>query len=319
MRALITGGAGFIGSHLSEYLLSRGYTVTALDDLSTGTKENIAHLMHHDGFDFINGTILDPHLVNKQVNRHDIIFHLAAAVGVDLVLASPVHTIETNVIGTETVIKAVAHYRKKLLIASTSEVYGKGTRVPFSEGDDRLLGPTTKSRWSYAASKAMDEYLAQAYYHEQNIPIVIFRLFNTVGPRQTGRYGMVIPRFVQQALAGDPLTVYGSGNQSRCFCDVSDVVKAITSLVDTPAAEGQVFNIGNPQEVTITELAERVIALAGSSSPIRYIPYEQAYSSGFEDMMRRVPNITKIQQTIGWQPTLSLNDILARVIDYYRN
>ncbi len=318
MKALITGGAGFIGSHLSDYLLSLGYQVVALDDLSTGRLENIAHLRAHPDFSFVEGTILNQTLVDDLTTQVDVVFHLAAAVGVNLILEHPVDSIRTNVLGSEVVLSAAHRHHKKILIASTSEVYGKGIRVPFREDDDRVQGATTKIRWSYANAKAMDEFLALAYHQEYELPVIVCRFFNTVGPRQTGRYGMVIPRFVKQALANEPLTVYGDGTQSRCFCDVSDVVKAITALTKSPQAEGEVFNIGNPEEITIIELAKRIIALTNSQSLITYIPYEQAYQPGFEDMQRRVPSIDKIIDYVNWQPSINLSGILKRVITYYQ-
>jgi UDP-glucose 4-epimerase len=314
MKALITGGAGFIGSHLSEYLLSTGDLVIVLDNLSTGRLENIAHLQDNPDFSFVEGTITDQELMDKLIGQSDIVFHLAAAVGVQLIIQSPVNTIETNVFGTEVILRAAQRHQTKVVLASTSEVYGKRTKTPFSEDDDRLLGPTTKSRWSYAASKALDEYLALAYYHERNLPVVICRLFNTVGARQTGRYGMVIPRFVKQALTNQPLTVYGDGTQTRCFCDVADVVRAMATLAETSQAEGDVFNIGNTEEVTITELAQRIILHTKSRSPIQYISYEEAYEPGFEDMQRRVPDINKITRLINWRPTYSLDQLLKRLI-----
>ena len=317
-HALITGGAGFIGSHLSEALLSKGDRVTVIDDLSTGRFENIAHLTANPNFHFAIETITNQTVMDRLVSECDIIFHLAAAVGVDLIVRSPIHTIETNVMGTEMVLKTARRYRKKVMIASTSEIYGKSNRAPFAEDDDRVQGPTTKSRWSYATSKALDEFLALAYHKEVGLPVVIFRLFNTVGPRQTGRYGMVIPRFVRWALAGEPIQVYGDGQQTRCFANVSDVVEAIDRLSECEAAVGQVFNVGSQEEVTILELAGRVKARAGSSSEIVTIPYSAAYEEGFEDMLRRVPDIHKVRETIGWQPRKDLNQTLDEVIAYFR-
>ncbi len=313
-RVLITGGAGFIGSHLAEKLLDSGMQVAVLDDLSTGRFENIAHLVGRPGFSFAIDSITNAIVLDRLASESDAIIHLAAAVGVKLVVERPVHTIETNIMGAEAVLKAAARYRAKVLIASTSEVYGKGVRAPFREDDDVVLGPTSRNRWAYAASKMVDEFLALAYYQKYDLPVVVVRLFNTVGPRQTGRYGMVIPRFVQQALAGKPITVYGDGSQSRCFCDVSDTVRALEALLLTERAVGQVFNVGSTEEVTILELAQRVKKLTGSASPITFIPYDKAYAPGFEDMQRRVPDTTRIQTTVGWQPRHDLNSILRRVI-----
>ena len=330
-QTLITGGAGFIGSHLAEALLERGHHVTIIDDLSTGRFENIAHLTGHPRFHFAIESITNEVVMDRLVSECRLIFHLAAAVGVQLIVESPVHTIETNIMGTEAVLKAARRYRARVLIASTSEVYGKGNAVPFKEGDDVVLGPTVRSRWAYAASKMVDEFLALAYYREKGLPVVVFRLFNTVGPRQTGRYGMVIPRFVGQALRGEPLGVYGDGAQSRCFLHVRDAVGAILALSENPQADGQVFNIGSTEEVTISELAHRVLNLVGSTSNesapppaqatgadagIVYVPYDQAYAEGFDDMRRRVPDISKIQALTGWQPRLTLLQTLRDVIAY---
>ncbi len=319
MKALITGGCGFIGSHLAEALLDRGDQVTVIDDLSTGRFQNVAHLAEHPSFHFAIESITNEIVMDRLVAECDRIYHLAAAVGVDLVVRDPVHVLETNVKGTEVVLRIGARYRKKLMLASTSEVYGKSTAVPFAEDDDGILGATTRSRWSYACSKAMDEFMALAYHKQLALPVVIMRFFNTVGPRQTGRYGMVIPRFVQQALAGEPLTVYGDGQQSRCFTYVGDVVQAIVALSDDPAAVGQVFNIGSTEEVTIQALAQRTIALAESASEVVYVPYREAYEAGFEDMRRRVPDIGKIGRLIGWAPTVGLDGILTRVIEHMRS
>jgi UDP-glucose 4-epimerase len=317
-RVLITGGAGFIGSHLCEALLQQGHYVVAIDNLSTGRLENIAHLRSLPHFQFVRETITNTQVLDRLTSQADVVIHLAAAVGVQLIVENPVHTIETNIMATEKVLQTANRYGCKVLIASTSEVYGKGVSVPFSEEDDRLMGPTTRNRWAYATSKAVDEFLGLAYHRQFGLPVVIMRFFNTVGPRQTGRYGMVVPRFVQQALRGDPLTVYGDGKQSRCFADVSDVVEAIIALAAHPDAIGQVFNIGSTQEVSIRELAERVKALTGSASEIVYVPYEEAYAPGFEDMRRRVPNIAKIAALTGYSPTHSLDDILRKVVDYQR-
>lgn len=318
MRALITGGAGFIGSHLGEALLAQGHRVTVVDDLSTGRFENIAHLAQHPRFSFAIETITNETVMDRLASECDVIFHLAAAVGVKLIVERPVHTIETNILGTETVLRLANRYRRKVLIASTSEVYGKGVRVPFKEDDDRVIGPTSKSRWAYAASKAVDEFLGLAYFREKGVPVLVLRLFNTVGLRQTGRYGMVIPRFVGWALAGEPIQVYGNGNQSRCFCNVADTVSAIMGLMDEPAAVGEIFNIGTDEEVTIQELAARVKKMTGSSSEIVHVPYDQAYAPGFEDMDRRVPDISKIRRVIGWKPTLNLDQTLEQVIGSIR-
>ncbi|MBN1401870.1 MAG: GDP-mannose 4,6-dehydratase [Anaerolineae bacterium] len=318
MRALITGGCGFIGSHLAEALLARGDEVTVVDDLSTGCFDNIAHLVSRPGFRFAIETILNETVMDRLVSECEIIYHLAAAVGVELIVRDPVRVIETNIKGCETIMRIGARYRKKVMLASTSEIYGKSDKVPFAEDDDGVLGPTTHSRWSYACSKAMDEFLALAYAKQMALPVVIMRFFNTVGSRQTGRYGMVVPRFVEQALQGRPLTVYGDGQQTRCFTYVGDVIRAILSLSDEPAAAGQVFNIGSTQEVTIEALARRIIALANSASDLIFIPYDQAYEAGFQDMRRRVPSISKIHRLTGWQPEIDLDGILKRVIAYAR-
>ncbi len=314
MRALITGGCGFIGSYLAEALLARGDAVTVVDDLSTGRFENIAPLVGRPGFSFAIETIANETVMDRLASECDIIYHLAAAVGVELVVRDPVHVLETNVQGTEVIFRVGARYRKKVVLASTSEVYGKGARVPFSEDDDRTLGPTTRSRWSYACSKALDEFMALAYHKQLALPVVIARFFNTVGPRQSGRYGMVIPRFVRQALSGEPVTIYGDGQQSRCFAYVEDVVRGVVALADCPEAVGQVYNVGSTEEVTIEQLAQRVIALSGSQSELVYIPYGEAYEEGFEDMLRRVPDIRKIRDAVGWEPTVDLDGILTRVI-----
>lgn len=326
--ALITGGAGFIGSHLSEALLEKGYSVTVIDDLSTGRIENISHLVDHPRFRFAIDTVINEVVMDRLVSECDVIFHLAAAVGVELIVQDPVHVIETNVLGTHAVLKAANRYRKKVLIASTSEIYGKSNHVPFREEDDRLLGPTTKARWSYSTSKAVDEFLGLAYHQRLDLPVVIFRLFNTVGPRQTGQYGMVVSRFVEQALRGEPLTVYGDGQQTRCFCHVRDTVRAIIGLAQCPEAGGQVFNIGSTEEVSILELAHRIIRLlrtpdlkhfnlADDMGPISLVPYDQAYPKGFEDMQRRVPDISKVNEAIGWAPEHSLDEILTELITSY--
>jgi UDP-glucose 4-epimerase len=318
MRALITGGAGFVGSHLAEALLARGDEVYVLDDLSTGSIENIEHLKTAPGFHYAIESIRNEPIAAELVDHVDVVFHLAAAVGVRLIVESPVNTIETNVHGTESILKIANKKKKKVLIASTSEVYGKSNVVPFREDADLVLGPTQKGRWSYACSKAIDEFLALAYHKEKRLPVVIVRLFNTVGPRQTGRYGMVIPNLIKQALLGHPLTVYGDGRQSRCFTYVSDVVGVLLKLVDHPGAVGEVYNVGNDrEEVTIQELAERVKARTGSKSEIVLVPYDQAYEEGFEDMRRRVPDLTKVNALVGYEPKVHLDEILDRVIAYF--
>jgi UDP-glucose 4-epimerase len=318
MRSLITGGAGFIGSHLAEELLGRGDTVAVIDDLSTGSIQNIEHLKGEAGFSYHIGTIQDRALLAELVDGADVVYHLAAAVGVRLIIESPVRTLETNIRGTEIVLELAAKKRKKVIIASTSEIYGKANTIPFTEESDIVLGSTTKSRWSYACSKAIDEFLALAYWREKRVPVVIARLFNTVGPRQTGRYGMVVPSLVKQALAGEAITVFGDGKQSRCFTWVGDAVRALVALAAHPAAVGQVFNVGSDQEVSIAELAVRIKEMTESRSPIVFIPYDQAYEEGFEDMPRRVPHLGKIRRVIGYEPTLGLAKILSEIIDYYR-
>ncbi len=318
MRALITGGAGFIGSHLTEALLDQGHEVLILDNLSTGSIENIAHIKGRPGFEYFVDTVNNEPLLAELIDRSDVVFHLAAAVGVKLIIEQPVHTIETNVHGTEVVLKYANKKKKLVVIASTSEVYGKSKDVPFLEDSDLVLGPTPKHRWAYACSKAIDEFLALAYWKERKLPVIIVRFFNTVGPRQTGQYGMVIPNFVRQALAGEPITVFGDGKQSRAFTHVADVVGALVQLIQEPKAIGQVINIGNKQEVTIEALAERVRELSGSKSVIKFIPYDEAYESGFEDMPRRVPDLTRIKSLIEYEPRFDLDDILTQVIDYFR-
>jgi UDP-glucose 4-epimerase len=318
LRYLITGGAGFIGSHLAEALLNRGDHVFILDDLSTGSVENVRHLKTQKYFHYFFDSITNKHLLAELVDEADVVFHLAAAVGVRLIVESPVRTLETNVHGTQLVLDAASKKRKLVFTASTSEVYGKSDKVPFVEDADLVLGPTTKGRWSYAASKALDEFLALSYWKEKRLPVVIARLFNTVGPRQTGRYGMVLPNFVRQALDGAPITVYGTGQQSRCFCDVRDTVQAILELIGNDRAVGEVINIGNDQEVSIEDLAYVVKDRAKSSSSITYIPYDQAYEPGFEDMPRRVPSLEKLQKFAGFRPRISLVEIVDRVINYFQ-
>jgi UDP-glucose 4-epimerase len=318
MKVLITGGAGFIGSHLAERLLAEGADVLILDDLSTGSMANIDHLIGRDGFSHRIGSVIDAPLVAELVDRCDVAVHLAAAVGVRLIIEQPVRTIETNVHGTEVVLGAVAKKQKKILIASTSEVYGKSSKLPFSEDDDLVLGATVNSRWAYACSKALDEWLALAYARERKVPVIIARFFNTVGPRQTGRYGMVLPTFADQALLGEPITVYGTGEQSRCFVHVQDSVEAVLKLLKEPAAVGEVFNIGSDREVTMNRLAHMSRDAADSSSPIVHVPYEEAYAEGFEDMLRRVPDVSKLQAVTGTRPSIPLEKIVADVIAHRR-
>jgi len=318
MRALLTGGAGFVGSHLADALLHAGHEVTVVDDLSTGAMVNIAHLKDHPGFTYVIDTIMKEPLTAELVDGADVVFHLAAAVGVKRIIESPVQTIETNVRGTEIVLAEANKKSLLVVIFSTSEVYGKSTAVPFREDADIVMGSTFKRRWSYACSKAIDEFLALAYWRERGLPVIIARLFNTVGPRQTGQYGMVIPNFVQQALAGRPIRVFGDGQQTRSFTYVGDVVRALIGLAAEPRAVGQVFNIGNPQEISMLDLAERVRAVTGSASDVELVPYEEAYGPGFEDMRRRVPDISKIREYIGFEPTVGLDEILQRVTEHIR-
>ena len=318
MRVLITGGAGFVGSHLSEALLERGDEVFILDNLSTGSIDNIVHLKGHPRFHYTIDSVTNEPLLAELIDRCDIVVHLAAAVGVKLIVEQPVHTIETNVHGTEVVLKHANKKKKLVLIASTSEVYGKSATVPFREDADLVLGPTTKHRWAYACSKMIDEFLALAYWKERKLPVIVVRLFNTVGPRQTGQYGMVIPNFVRQALAGQPITVFGDGTQSRSFTYVGDVVRAMVALIDEPRAVGQVFNIGNGEEITIGDLAAKIKKMTGSRSEIVMIPYDQAYEAGFEDMPRRVPDISRIKALVGYEPTVQLDETLDRVIEHFR-
>ncbi len=316
MRYLITGGAGFIGSHLAERLLGDGHQVIVLDDLSTGSISNVAHLKGRPEFEYKVDRIENEPLLSELIDSADAVFHLAAAVGVRLVVEEPIRTIETNITGTSLVLKHANKKKKPVLLTSTSEIYGKSAAVPFREDSDMVLGPTLNSRWSYACSKAIDEFLALAYWRERKLPIVVVRLFNTVGPRQVGRYGMVIPRFVEQALAGGPITVYGDGSQSRCFCDVTDVVVALSKLIREPSAYGQVYNVGSDREITILELAHRVRDRVGGAVEIRFVPYDQAYEPGFEDMHRRVPDTTKVREKIGFAPRHDLDSILERVIEH---
>jgi UDP-glucose 4-epimerase len=315
---LLTGGAGFIGSYLAEALLAAGSRVLAVDDLSTGSADNLAHLKDHPEFRFARASITDEIVIERMTSEADIVVHLAAAVGVRLIIEDPVGTIETNIMGTESVLRAALRYGCRVLLASTSEVYGKASKIPFVEEDDVLLGPTSRSRWAYAASKMVDEFLALAYEREYGLEVVPFRLFNTIGPRQTGRYGMVVPRFVRQALQGEPLTVYGDGTQSRCFCDVRDVVRALLGLAEHPDSSGTVFNVGSTQETTISDLAEHVKVVAGSKSPIVRVPYSEAYAPGFEDMQRRVPDTSRINSLLGWEPYTPLDETLRDIVEFER-
>jgi UDP-glucose 4-epimerase len=318
MKILITGGAGFVGSHLADKLHAEGHEITVIDDLSTGRYTNVEHLEGKDGFRLIIDTVLNAKLMEELIRESDRVFHMASAVGVRLIMERPVQTIETIFRGTDVVLGFCARYRKRVLIPSTSEVYGKGTSVPFREDDDILKGSTSKHRWAYACAKELDEFLALAHWKESRLPVVVVRLFNTVGPRQTGQYGMVVPRFVRAAIKNEPIQVHGNGSQSRCFGHVSDVIEGLAKLIDTPECFGQVVNIGNPEEVTIKELAEKAVRMTGSSSEIQYISYEEAYGEGFEDMQRRVPSIDKAQRLIGFQPTKTLDDIINDVADEFR-
>lgn len=318
MRYLITGGAGFIGSHLADRLLADGHEVWVIDDLSTGSIYNIEHLKNHARYHYVIDTIMNTSLTSELVDRVDIVAHLAAAVGVKLIVESPVRTIETNVRGTEVVLHCAAKKRKRVFVASTSEVYGKTDKIPFSEDADLVLGPTTKGRWSYACSKALDEFLALAYWKEKQLPTTVIRFFNTVGPRQTAQYGMVVPTFVQQAISNRPLTVHGDGRQSRSFTYVGDVVEALIRLMNTEASIGEVFNIGNDREISIENLALLIRERVGSNSELTYIPYDQAYEAGFEDMPRRVPNVAKLEEMTGYRPTTSLEETIDKVTAYYR-
>ena len=319
MKALITGGAGFVGSHLAEALLDAGDHVFVLDDLSTGSIENIDHLKSHTRFDYQIDTVSNEPLLAELVDRCDVVFHLVAAVGVKLIIEAPVRTIETNVHGTEVVLKHAAKKRRLVVIASTSEVYGKGTAIPFSEDADLVMGSTKQHRWAYACSKAVDEFLGLAYWKEKQVPVVIARLFNTVGPRQTGRYGMVVPNFVQQALSGEQITVFGDGSQTRCFGYVGDVVQALVGLAKEPQAVGDVFNVGNDEEISIWALAEKIKRLTDSSAKIVKIPYEEAYEPGFEDMFRRVPDLRKVKALLNWKPRVGTDELLGKVIKYARD
>ncbi len=318
MKILITGGAGFIGSYLSEYYLAQGAEVYVIDDLSTGSLDNIAHLIKNPLFHFVNDSILNHEAMLELTGICDVIVHLAAAVGVKLIIDEPLKSIHTNVAGTEIVLELANKFRKKTFIASTSEIYGRNSKVPLSEDDSRIYGSTNLARWSYAATKVMDEFLGLAYYRTQNLPVIIGRFFNTVGPRQIGQYGMVIPRFVGQALRNEPITVYGDGTQTRSFSYVEDVVRGVAALIAEPRAVGEIFNVGNEEEVSINELAALIQSITKSSSPIRHIPYEQAYQEGFEDMERRVPDISKIKKLVGYKNTYDLNSILAKVVEYER-
>jgi UDP-glucose 4-epimerase len=317
-KFLVTGGAGFIGSHLCELLVHNGHSVVAIDNLSTGRLDNILQLLPMTGFQFVRESITNSQVLDRLTSEADIIIHLAAVVGVKLIVEDPVNTIATNIMGTEAVLTTANRYGCKVMLASTSEVYGKGSKVPFNEEDDCVMGPTSHSRWAYATSKAIDEFLGLAYHRQFSLPVVVMRFFNTVGPRQTGQYGMVIPRFVRQALANEPITIYGDGEQSRCFADVADIIGAVYKLSSHPSAVGQVFNVGSTEEVSIRELAERVVKATGSQSKVIYVPYEEAYAPGFEDMRRRVPDLTKVHQLIGYEPHFVLEETLKRVIDFER-
>jgi UDP-glucose 4-epimerase len=318
VRILITGGAGFIGSHLADHLLSQGEEVWAIDDLSTGSIENIEHLRNHPRYHYQTESIMNNGTVAELVDRCDVIFHFAAAVGVRLIVESPVRTIETNIRGTEVILQLAAKKKKLVVVASTSEVYGKSNKLPFCEEDDLVIGPSVKGRWSYACSKAIDEFLALAYWKERHLPVIVTRFFNTVGPRQTGRYGMVLPNFVRQALTDKPITVFGTGKQSRCFAYVGDVVGALRKLIYNEKAVGEIFNIGSKEEVTIEELAQRVRRITKSQSEIVYVPYDQAYEEGFEDMLHRVPSLDKVRKWIDYDPKTSLDEIIEKVCEYER-
>ena len=318
MKALITGGAGFIGSHLADELLKAGNEVTVLDDLSTGRFENITHLDGNKKFRFVEGSILNESLVDKLVEKTDVVYHLAAAVGVDLIIKKPLESLTTNIKGSEIVLEMVHRYHKKVLITSTSEIYGKNANGPLKEDDDRILGSPLKSRWGYSTAKAVDEMLAYEYWRQKQVPVIIVRLFNTVGPRQTGAYGMVIPRFVTQALKDEPVTIYGTGRQSRCFLHVKDVVNTLIKLMNTEGVLGKVFNIGSQEEITMEDLAKKIIEITKSKSKLVYIPYDKAYEEGFEDMERRVPDTTRVKDAVGFKSTVDLEGIIKSVVEYYR-
>ncbi|MBM3251222.1 MAG: NAD-dependent epimerase/dehydratase family protein [Candidatus Omnitrophica bacterium] len=318
MEFLITGGAGFIGSHLAEELINNGHRVIVLDNLSTGRLENISCVQGNNNFELVVDTVLNETLADKLVEKCDVIFHLAAAVGVELIVKKPLESLTTNIKGSEIILEMAHRYHKKVLITSTSEIYGKNINGPLKENDDRILGSPLKTRWSYSTAKAVDEMLAYVYWKEKGVPSVIVRLFNTVGPRQTGSYGMVMPRFISQALKNEPITVYGTGKQSRCFLHVKDAVGAITKLIQEPRAIGEVYNIGSQEEVSIEQLAKEVIRITASKSKIKYIPYEEAYEEGFEDMQRRVPEISKINRLIGFKPTYKLTEVIADIIKYLK-
>ncbi len=318
MKALITGGAGFIGSHLTDGLIEAGHHVIVLDDPSTGILENVAHLKTNRDFELVVGTVLNESLMDKLVEKSDVIFHLAAAVGVELIVKKPLESLTTNIKGSEVVFEMAYRYHKKVLITSTSEIYGKNVNGPLKENDDRILGSPLKTRWSYSTAKAVDEMLAYVYWKEKGVPSVIVRLFNTVGPRQTGAYGMVMPRFINQALKNEPITVHGTGKQSRCFLHVKDAVGVLMKLINEPAAVGEVFNIGSQEEVAIEDLAKKIIAITASKSNVVYIPYEKAYEEGFEDMQRRVPDITKINKLTGFSPTFTLPGIIKDIVNYLK-
>jgi UDP-glucose 4-epimerase len=319
VRVLITGGAGFIGSHLAEALIKKGHQISVVDDLSTGKADNVSHLRNQPGFQLVVDTILNEATVDKLIEQADLVYHLAAAVGVKLIVAEPVKTIETNIRGSEVVLKFANKWRRPVVIASTSEIYGKGDRVPYQEVDDMVLGATFKSRWSYACSKAIDEFLALAYFREKALPVIVLRLFNTVGPRQVAQYGMVLPTFVKQALLGKPLTVYGDGKQSRTFCSIYDVVRVMIDVVQQPKAWGEVYNLGSQEEISIIDLAHLVIRKTGGTSPIQYVSYDEAYEMGFEDMRRRVPDVGKLNRLCGFVPQHNVEEIVDQVIAYYRD
>jgi len=319
MVALVTGGAGFIGSHIAEELIKKGNRVLVIDDLSTGKRENISHLEGDEKFSFIQGTILNEPLMEKLVEECDIIYHLAAAVGVEFIIGNPIRSIEINVLGTEIVLRLAEKNKKRVIITSSSEIYGKNQKKIFQENDGRVLGTTLTHRWSYSCSKALDEFLALAYWREKHLPVIIVRLFNTCGPRQRGNYGMVVPRFIEQAISGKPITIYGDGNQTRSFAYVSDVVNGMVRLANHPGAVGEIFNIGGEQEITISDLAKKVKRLTKSNSQIIYLPYEEAYGEGFEDIRHRIPDTTKIRKLIGYVPRAGLDDALKKTIEYHRN